>query len=521
MTIQNAGEAPSTPQAPYVSVERKDGYVRGEFALPCNTSAAQYMEGLSLPERAPLEAPEPLCFADEGARREGEPFLTIVMRTQGKRLEELTDVMLCLAAQQDDDFELLVMGHKVGEDVRPALLDLLRELPEGLRSRIAYYDVDRGTRTTPLQIGFGIARGRYVAVLDDDDLIVDTWVSNFKRLAEEHDGRMLHSYVVTQDWSARGVSGEEGHRELRSDKTFDPSYCRDFDAAAQLSMNSCPLMGLAFPRYVFQDLRLDFDESLTTTEDWDFLMRVYSVCGVASLDEVTAIYRLWVNAESSHTLHDSREWDVNYALIVDKMNKAPYLLGAGAVDDVRSKTPSAATSREALSRSAELLLFGEPKGLTAVWDDVANLHEGKLSKLKSRHMPALLGSGEWDISFLFEGGAPAAMVALTPLGSPFKVLGEFTMRLTEVNGAQTTLDFADCAFHNGYQVDCNHIVYLKKDPFVAFELPHAMRLSRVDFAFKLLPSVPDFYIDQVAMGKTGLKIGRARRWFDRKLHGNG
>ena len=137
MTIQNAGEAPSTPQAPYVSVERKDGYVRGEFALPCNTSAAQYMEGLSLPERAPLEAPEPLCFADEGARREGEPFLTIVMRTQGKRLEELTDVMLCLAAQQDDDFELLVMGHKVGEDVRPALLDLLRELPEGLRSRIA------------------------------------------------------------------------------------------------------------------------------------------------------------------------------------------------------------------------------------------------------------------------------------------------------------------------------------------------------------------------------------------------
>ena len=40
----------------------------------------------------------------------------------------------------------------------------------------------------------------------------------------------------------------------------------------------------------------------------------------------------------------------------------------------------------------------------------------------------------------------------------------------------------------------------------------------VDFSFKLMATVADYYVDQVTLGKRGLTIGRARRWLNRKLH---
>ena len=46
------------------------------------------------------------------------PFLSIVMRTVGNRVEAMREALLCLAAQDDDSFELLVMVH----NPKPCLL---------------------------------------------------------------------------------------------------------------------------------------------------------------------------------------------------------------------------------------------------------------------------------------------------------------------------------------------------------------------------------------------------------------
>jgi len=501
----------------HVAARRANGMVEGTFALPGNTSAARYLELLSGHAAPAVEVPEPVRFTDapQDAR---EPFLSVVMRTQGKRIEELTDVLLCLCAQQDEDFELIVIGHKVDPANAPDLLGLIASFPPSLLAKTAYYPVEYGNRTTPLQVGFTVARGRYVAALDDDDLVMDTWVSDFKELAREHDGKMLHTYVVTQEWGVLPGSADSKNHELAAQTAYNPSYCHDFDAASQLATNACPLMGLAFPRFVYQQLGIGFDETLSTTEDWDFLMRVYSVCGVASRDRVSAVYRLWTNAETSHTMHDTREWDKNYTAITDKMNAHPYLLDAGSVEDVRSKSPFAPTSRDALAGISTLLLFGDVQDKEHVDKQVRKLHEGKYSELKADYVTAVSGGTECDLSFRVPEGDPLQMIAFTPLAAGFKVLGEFSMTLVEANGASTTLDFANRAFDNGQQVDCNHIVYLKEHPYVAFKLPHAMRLARVDFTFKLLAHVPDFYIDQVTLGKAGLVFGRGLRWLKRKVN---
>lgn len=512
------------PSARMFLCAKSDGdTVSGSFCMPRDTSIAQYFDYIASSKTTPVQASEPRFFGihavEDDARKGKSPFLSVVVRTQGKRIEELTDVLLCLLAQRDDDFEVLVIGHKVESDVMTSLMDLIESFPPRLTDRVRYYAVDWGSRTAPLQVGFAAARGRYVVALDDDDLVMDTWVSNFKQLARDNDGRMLHSYVVTQEWKVLPKSVGDPSHQLCSSSPFNSCYCHPFDAAAQLHINACPFMGLAFPRFIFESLGFSFDERLTTTEDWDFLMRVYSVCGVASGEEVTSIYRLWTNAETSHTLHGAREWDRNYALIVDKMNDHPYLLGAGAVEDVRSKTIGAPTSREALVGVAQLLTFERPYTLGRVWDEVGKYNSGNRDKMEAGCVSAVSGGSECDLSFFPEAQTPLSMVAFAPVATGYCVLGEFSMCLVEKDGIKIEVDFSQSSFNNGYQVDCNHIVFLKNNPFVAFELPHPMSLARVDLTFRLLPSVPEFYIDQVTLGKKGLFIGRARRWLSRKTGG--
>ncbi len=515
----DTGDTASLPiddcPTPHVRVEERDDMVCGTFSLPRNTAAAAYLRMLGARAVPQVDAPTAMPVIDDAVTQ--DPFLSVVIRTQGKRIEELTDVLLCLAGQQDDDFEVLIVGHRVEEGRREPLLDLLRSFPRSLTRRIRYCFVDHGTRTTPLRIGFTLARGRYVSILDDDDLVMDTWTSSFKGLARNNDGKMLHSYAVTQKWGTRPTAEPE-HRELYAQGTFDNGYCHDFSVSAQMSVNSCPLMSLAFPRFVFASLGIDFDEQLTTMEDWDFLMRVYALCGVVSKDEVTSIYRLWTNAESSHTLHTTEEWDLNYKKIVDKMNGRPYLLDTGAVEDVRAHSPQSAISREALAQSACLAAYETSQTERTLWRDVALLHQGKSSKVEAECVRGHVATGEWDLSFFFNDDPLVSMLVLSPLRAPFKVLGEFRMRVVDGDGSEQVLDFANCSVHNGYQVDCNHIVYLKENPFVAFTLAKPVHVQRVDFSFKLMATVADYYVDQVTLGKKGLTIGRARRWLNRKLH---
>ena len=55
--------------------------------------------------------------SDDGIAR---PFLTVLVRTQGKRIEPLRDALLCLAAQSDQDFEVIVLDHDSEPDAAAA-----------------------------------------------------------------------------------------------------------------------------------------------------------------------------------------------------------------------------------------------------------------------------------------------------------------------------------------------------------------------------------------------------------------
>ncbi len=252
------------------------------------------------------------------------PFLSVIMRTIGKRPILLKEALLCLSAQICTDFEVLLCAHNLTAEAQKSVDAVLRELPDFIAEKINIVPVNGGNRTTPLNVGFEKAVGRYITILDDDDIVFGNWVETFHNLFVENDGKILHSYIVKQNYEfVQNTSESQFGRAISS---FDKIYLTPFNYIRQLKMNRCPIHGLAFPREVFHKHNLRFDETISTAEDWDFLMRAVAICGVCDSETVTGIYRWWQSSYSSREEHSTAEWEQNQKITEEKFCNMTYVL---------------------------------------------------------------------------------------------------------------------------------------------------------------------------------------------------
>ena len=150
------------------------------------------------------------------------PFLSVITRTQGKRPDMLTETLLSLTGQSNTNFELLIMGHNLTDEQHQTVSEIISDLPDWMRERTRLIPVTGGTRTTPLNMGFEAAKGEYIAVLDDDDLVFDHWVETFYQMSLKNKGVILHSYTVIQDWEVVGGDFPNTPRAAQAPKT---TYC--------------------------------------------------------------------------------------------------------------------------------------------------------------------------------------------------------------------------------------------------------------------------------------------------------
>ena len=215
------------------------------------------------------------------------PFLSVITRTQGRRPESLRETLLCLSAQTDDDFEVILIGHKLSNKQEELVRDIIEDTPISLRKKIRFIKLDKGNRTAPINEGFRNARGKYAIILDDDDIVFDNWVEEFKIQYEKTPGAVLHAYAISQDWMTVDTDIED--KALRACGSPKSDFCKKFNWLTELYGNTCPPVGLAFPTYPFKKWNIEFDETLDTTEDWDYLMRVGFLCGVSDIEKPTCI----------------------------------------------------------------------------------------------------------------------------------------------------------------------------------------------------------------------------------------
>jgi 2-polyprenyl-3-methyl-5-hydroxy-6-metoxy-1,4-benzoquinol methylase len=357
----------------------------GGLDAPARTSTGSSDRSTGLSEAAGAQASsrsEEAAGAQASSRCEEatEPFLSVLVRTQGRRPHTFAETILSLAAQDCEDFEVLVLFHDVGEARRSELEQVVREHHESFARRVRFVDVCGGGRSRPLNEGAMQARGRYLAVLDDDDVALGGWVGELRRLEERHPGKVLRVGVAEQWVEERpgAWGGEDGYEPV--DRPRCP-YPMKFDLLEHLYENRTPPSGFAVARSFVVDMGNRWDESLPVLEDWDLLLRAVSLCGVASEEVVGALYRRWRRGESSSTAHAEHEWQSAHAFIVSKLDAQPYLLGPGHLARVRTAVHER-TVLEARIRDLESSLEAERRragDLAVALDDA----RGQVDDLRS------------------------------------------------------------------------------------------------------------------------------------------
>lgn len=397
------------------------------------------------------------------------PFLSVIMRTQGHRPEALSEVLLSLCGQSDLDFEVLIMGHNLDNEGKESVLSIIKNLPDYMDGKVRLIEVEGGNRTTPLSRGFEEAKGRYVSILDDDDLVFEDWVEAFHKIENENKGKILHTYCVAQDWM--NVKNKYGETVLVSVSGFRTIYCTDFELVRQLSQNYCPTFSLAFPSVAYKLLGIHFDEALTTTEDWDFLMRTALICGVADNPTITGIYRMWINAENSATLHNKKEWDNNRKYIQKKFMSDSILVPKKDTHSIISKSSTDVYSSR-LNTNEFTFLLDDGSGFMS----------------HPTIFPEFTGeNGKWQARVSDFGGFEAIKaIRIDPLVSGTMTVKNFSIQIKDENGNTTYAKINKKRTNGVFMNDA--VVFLGDDPQIRFDIKKPAKLSSIVFEF-------EFYYD--------------------------
>jgi hypothetical protein len=274
---------------------------------------------------------------DNGERVDGpaaRPFLSVLLRTQGKRPGTLQESLLCLAAQSCDDFEVLVLLHNGTDGTASSLSEMVGEFHPSFAQRVRVVEVYGGGRSRPLNEGALVARGRYLAMLDDDDLVFAHWVESFREGAEQRPLHMVRVPIATQQVAERPAAwdGHQGYEVVGRPRLL---YPLQFDHLDHILDNRTPNNGYAVPRSFVVDLGQGWDESLPVLEDWDHLLRAASMCGVVSVPNVTGLVRSWTVGEDSKSAHSAQVWERTRRRIVERNDQRPLVLDLGSFSKIR------------------------------------------------------------------------------------------------------------------------------------------------------------------------------------------
>lgn len=261
------------------------------------------------------------------------PKLSIVMRTQARRVLAMDDALLCLAGQTDQDFELIIIGHSPETESIDftAVHELCAHYQPFFDRAIQFAEVRGGKRAKPLNESLAYASGGHVAFFDDDDLLFANWVENFT--PESTHDHLIRQGCAVQRNRVEGWPMGSGFRAVSWPETPYPARFMLID---HMGVNKSPFMSVAFPQAFFAN-GFRFDEDLEVCEDWDAILAAASQLPVTSVEELGSIYRLWEGIETSYTVHHETDWEASANRVIAKLTERPMLLPLGEAKELHNR----------------------------------------------------------------------------------------------------------------------------------------------------------------------------------------
>ena len=348
-----------------------------------NMAVNQFVRAYRLSGRPPTSdrhLPKP---AAEGAPTEGTavdpPFLSVLTRTEGTRPSMLAEALTCLAAQTLEDLDVIVLVH--GDD--PGAFEssgaVVSSFEEGFASRVRVEQVRGESRAAPLNAGLALARGRYVAFLDEGDLVTADWAERFAEGAARAPGKLVRSVCFARhvrrrarEEEAMGASAVTLTRPLGE-------FGERFDALSSLAMDTTPISSFAVPRALLTELHLRFDEQLAVCAEWDFLIRAALVVGVEDTGRATSIQLRWDDTDATTTAVPPDVRDAEHLRMFASLDAAPLLLPPGSATELALLAGNDGLARAREARHAELdRALDEVRGALGVAQETLRLEVGRL-----------------------------------------------------------------------------------------------------------------------------------------------
>jgi glycosyltransferase involved in cell wall biosynthesis len=162
-----------------------------------------------------------------------------------------------LITQSYQNIEIVVIND-AGEDVQE-VIDHYND------KRIKYYQNEKnlglaGTRNVALNK----CTGDYICLLDDDDIYLPFTIEFRLYMMKKLNAEIVYSRALLDHWE----KVENGYRSIGKNLYWDSVFEKDLILIQNIAPCCCPL----FSRKAWEKSNYWFDETMTTTEDHDFLI---------------------------------------------------------------------------------------------------------------------------------------------------------------------------------------------------------------------------------------------------------
>jgi glycosyltransferase involved in cell wall biosynthesis len=188
-----------------------------------------------------------------------EPLFSVVIPTYN-RSDRIRPVLESVRSQDFSDFECLVIddGSRDGEQLEAIVAALEDE-------RFIYVRKENGGACSARNVGFDRARGRYVALLDSDDSYLP---HKLKRCAAEAADRVGDFLIYSKFIVDRGID----KFWIKPPRGAEPA--ERIDEYLMCKPGSIQSSTMVLPADLARRVR--FDESLPSSQDTDFAVRVWN-----------------------------------------------------------------------------------------------------------------------------------------------------------------------------------------------------------------------------------------------------
>jgi glycosyltransferase involved in cell wall biosynthesis len=193
--------------------------------------------------------------------------------------------------------------------------DRSREILEGYGNRILLLEHEgRSNRgqASAINLAMRSARGKYVAILDSDDI----WTVD--KIEKQVDYLERHPEIGIV--YGNGYAIDENGKILY--KLIPPGHREDSDPSRMLLECHFNIPSNALVRRTAFDQAGEFDETLRSSQDHDMAIRLLEVTKAAFLDEPVWYYRRHPDTQS--TKHTKRRWMNGFKILDKACSRYPY-----------------------------------------------------------------------------------------------------------------------------------------------------------------------------------------------------